>query len=235
MYNMRSRVRFSETGADGCLSIASLVNYFQDCSTFHSESLGIGLHHLEKQHAAWLMNFWQIQVERYPELGEEIEVITIPYAFEQFYGKRNFALKDAEGNYLAKANSIWLYYDLEKRRPVRPPQSEKEAYGSEDALDMDYTQERKLKLPEQMEQLDCIQVKKTQIDVYRHVNNGQYIRMAADYLPTDQPIRELRAEYRTAAVYGDRIYPRRAVEEDWTTIALCNAEGSPYATIKVRY
>lgn len=195
----------------------------------------MGLASLQERHKAWLMNYWQVQIDRLPRLGESVEVLTIPYSFEHFYGKRNFAMKDEAGNYLARANSIWLYYDTERRRPVRPPQEEQEAYGVEEPLEMDYTEEHKLRLPEQMEALEPFSVQKTQLDVYQHVNNGQYIRMAAEYLPQELPVRELRAEYRTAAVYGDTIYPRKAVEGEWTTVALCNADGKPYATIKVRF
>ena len=43
MYTFESRIRYSETGSEGRLTMASLINYFQDCSTFHSEDLGLGV------------------------------------------------------------------------------------------------------------------------------------------------------------------------------------------------
>lgn len=42
MYTFQSRVRYSELDPERKLSIASIVDYFQDCSTFHSEQLGGG-------------------------------------------------------------------------------------------------------------------------------------------------------------------------------------------------
>ena len=42
MYTFDGRVRYSEVGEDGCMSLESLLNYFQDCSTFHSEDIGLG-------------------------------------------------------------------------------------------------------------------------------------------------------------------------------------------------
>ena len=39
MYTFQSQVRYSELDSDRKLSIASIVDYFQDCSTFHSETL----------------------------------------------------------------------------------------------------------------------------------------------------------------------------------------------------
>lgn len=238
MYEMKARIRFSEVGVDGKLTLPALVNYFQDCSTFQSEDLGVGVQHLKEQHGAWLMNFWQIQIHRYPDVCEDVKVITIPYEFERFYGKRNFAMLDASGNYLAKANSIWIYYDTKRARPVRAPQCEKDAYGTEVRLDMDYTEERKLFLPEEMEALEPFPVHRMNLDTNGHVNNGQYIRMAEEFLPEDLTVRELRTEYKTAAHLGDVIYPRRAAVTDeegtWTVLALCDAQGAPYVTIKVK-
>ena len=43
MYTFESRIRYSETDSEGKLTIASLINYFQDCSTFQSQDLGLGV------------------------------------------------------------------------------------------------------------------------------------------------------------------------------------------------
>ena len=43
MYTFESRIRYSETDSEGKLTMASLINYFQDCSTFQSEDHGLGL------------------------------------------------------------------------------------------------------------------------------------------------------------------------------------------------
>ena len=42
MYEFNSRVRYSEIDHHGTLTLPALINYFQDCSTFHSEDLGLG-------------------------------------------------------------------------------------------------------------------------------------------------------------------------------------------------
>ena len=36
MYTFDSRVRYSEVGIDGNMTLIALLDYFQDCSTFHS-------------------------------------------------------------------------------------------------------------------------------------------------------------------------------------------------------
>lgn len=233
MYTMQYRTRFSEVGADGCLTLPALVNLFQDCSTFHSEDVGVGLRQLQEEKCIWMLSFWQIIVERYPSLCEDVTVSTAPYAFEQFYGKRNFWMQDREGNYLAKANSIWFFYDLAAGKPIRPSESQTDAYGLEKPLEMEYVKRRKIALPKEMEACTSFPVHRDDLDTNLHVNNGRYIRMAAEYFPQG-PIREMRAEYRTAAKYGDVICPRIGTDGPWTVIALCDEVGKPYATVEVR-
>ena len=42
-YEFKSRVRYSEIGEDRKLTLDGILNYFQDCTTFHSEEVGLGM------------------------------------------------------------------------------------------------------------------------------------------------------------------------------------------------
>ena len=86
MYSFNSKVRYSEVGEDKKLSLNGIINYFQDCSTFQSEELQVGVGVLEKLHRVWVLSSWQIVVERYPDLCEEITISTWPYYFQSFCG-----------------------------------------------------------------------------------------------------------------------------------------------------
>ena len=64
---------------------------------------------LKAQKRAWVLSAWQVIVKRYPKLGENIKVTTIPYGFRGFIGMRNFILETADGERLAWANSYWSF------------------------------------------------------------------------------------------------------------------------------
>ena len=70
MYTFDSRIRYSETDETGALSLLGVINYMQDCSTFQSEDIGLGVEYLEKKKRAWLLSSWRIVIDRYPVLGE---------------------------------------------------------------------------------------------------------------------------------------------------------------------
>ena len=119
MYSYQARIRYSEIDEGGNLRLETLLDYFQDCSTFQSEDLGVGISYLKERHLVWVLSTWQIVVERYPLLGENVIIGTSPYDFKGFMGFRNFWMKDESGNYLARANSIWSLLDTQSNRPVR--------------------------------------------------------------------------------------------------------------------
>lgn len=233
IYQFNSRVRYSEVDEKQDLTLNGIINYFQDCSTFQSEALGLGLAHLAETHRAWLLSSWQIVIDRLPVFGEDIMVQTWVYGFKAFYGDRNFALVDAKGSRIVRANSLWIYLDTETGRPVKPEKEQLEGYGMEERLDMDYAP-RKIHLPEDMERMEEFPVLRHQLDTNHHVNNGQYVQMAREFLPEGFQVYQLRAEYKKAAVLHDVIVPMVHTADEVCTTALCGKDGKPYAVIEFR-
>ena len=67
-YTTEGRIRFSEVDHTRRITLPGIVNYFQDCSTFQSEDLGLGIMHCSERKRAWILSSWQVVVERYPEI-----------------------------------------------------------------------------------------------------------------------------------------------------------------------
>lgn len=49
IYTFDSRVRYSETDHRGTMTLTALMNYLQDCSTFQSEDIGLGVSMLREK------------------------------------------------------------------------------------------------------------------------------------------------------------------------------------------
>ena len=233
MYEFDSRVRYSEVDHHGTMTVPALINYFQDCSTFQSEDLGIGTTVLKEEKRAWLLSYWQVILNRKPELGEKITIGTFATEFKGLFGNRNFYMKDADGKYLACANSVWAFINTETGRPTRPQQKDVQLYGVEEPLDIPY-EGRKIRLPEETDDLEAFPVRKHHIDTNEHVNNCQYVQMALEFLPDDLQIAQLRVEYKKAAVLGDMIYPKLSEEADRIVVELCDEQAKPYAVLEFK-
>ena len=62
-YSFGGRVRYSEIGENGLLTLPGILNYFQDCSTFQSEESGLGIEVLKEWKRFWVLSAWQVIVE----------------------------------------------------------------------------------------------------------------------------------------------------------------------------
>ena len=230
-YSFNSRVRYSETGEDGRLTLPGILNYFQDCCTFHAESIGLGGDVLKARNRAWVLSSWQVVVDEYAKMGTEIKIMTVPYEFKGFMGMRNFVIEDTEGKKLAWANSNWTHLDISTGLPARLTPADTDNYVLGEKMEMDYAP-RKIKLPEDMIAQEAFRVQKHHLDTHHHVNNCQYIRMGADYLPEGFVIRQMRAEYKKQALLGDVFYPAVKLEMRKVTVALSTENGEPYAIVE---
>ena len=210
-YSFSGRVRYSEIGENGLLTLPGVLNYFQDCSTFQSEEVGLGMEVLKEWKRFWVLSAWQVIVDRYPYLGEEITTSTWAYGFRSFLGMRNFCMETKGGERLAYANTYWTYINAENGLPVKLTERDTAAYGLEPKLDMDYAP-RKIKLPGEYEQQEAFAVQKHHLADFR--------------------IHQMRAEYKQQARLHDVICPARAVEDTKTTILLNDQKSEPYAIVE---
>ena len=231
MYTWNSRVRFSEIGEDKRLTLDGILNYFQDSSTFHSEDIGNGMEVVEGLKRVWVLSSWQIVVNEYPKIAERIKLGTWPYDFNRFFGGRNFIMYGEDGRVLAYANSLWTYLNSENGRPVRVEEEVVSKYQLEPKYDMKYA-DRKITLPEEMEEKESFPAEIYHLDTNHHVNNGQYVKMAGAYLPKGFEIAQMRAEYKKSALLGDMIYPKVAVEADKVVVSLDDEAGNAFTVVE---
>ncbi len=238
MYTFNSRIRYSEVDSKAVLTLESLIDYFQDCSTFQTQQGPATMQYLAQKNVAWVVNSWQIEIFRMPELCEEVTIGTLPHTLKGAMGVRNFFMDTIEGERLAIANSVWTLYDFKKGVPSRITEEIIETYPLDEKLEMDY-KNRKITIPDGISYNgEEIVVRKHHLDTNNHVNNGQYIRMALDSI--DHPngnIISMRADYRKQALLGDILYPviikSEASDALTYTVSLNDNTGAPVCVVEL--
>lgn len=235
MFSFNERIRYSETDANLNLTIFAMLNYFQDAAIFESEAGGkVTMDYLGEHKLAWLLGSWQIVCERMPRFHEEVIITTAPYDFKGFMGYRNFTLTTKSGECLAKANSLWMLINIEEMKPVRPGKEILDAYEISPKLEMEYAPRKIEVIGEGTEEAHII-IRKFQIDSNHHVNNGEYVNMALEYLPKGKRILELRVEYKKAAYLHDEVVPIVHRQENRMQIQLNSISNENYAVLEFRY
>ena len=241
MYEIESRVRYSECDEAGNLSVHALINYLQDCSTFHSEDIGRGVAYMGERHLAWLIAAWQIEIERLPRFCETIRVGTWCHTMSRTLASRNFQVCDADGTRLVRADSLWFVYDFELGRPVRIGDDQRVYLTDIPPLDMPATK-RHMRVRGDFREAPAVQVSELHLDTNRHVNNAQYLAMAmgalttttdGTALPDTTQLRRICIQYQRQARLGDTICPRVYLQGSASIVDLCNPDGESFATVEL--
>ncbi len=226
IYSFSGHVRFSEIDENGKLTPYGLINYLQDCATFHGEAAGCGFQKNRENHRAWVIASLQLKVKRYPVFNEKITVSTWVTMIRGMIATRQFSVENEEGELLAAASSDWVFMDMQEMRPARVPQEQTDAYGvyPDRTLHEDLGK-RKIRFPDG----GCLQrpitVQEYHLDINGHVNNGQYVRMALKLVPSDWEIRRLRVEYRKQSMLGDVLIPIVHIADSHCFVRMDSPEG----------
>lgn len=233
MYTYKTVVSYSQVDSNQDVKLSQMVDYFQDGAVFDGESVGIGVNYLLDRHLAWLLSYWQVEIIEYPKHCEEIEVSAIPYLMKGPFGFRDFTIKNAKGELLVKAYSLWTLCDMQAQKPFRVPPEIAGAYVLGEQVDMDHGS-RKLNLPEGGVKQDPFTVGRQMLDTNLHVNNAQYIVIAQNYIPMDFKPQKMRVEYKAQAKMGDVMVPRVIDLGDGWAVSLENENGEEYAAVEFK-
>ncbi len=236
MYSYTTRIGYSLSDENKQLKLNELINLFQDTCIFHSEDAGIGLEYLEPRKRAWILCNWQIHINRMPKFGENITVCTEPYEFNGMLGKRGFYLK-AGDEVLVYADSLWIYMDMEKKRPAKAPSEEVEKYNPDEKPT--YPVEklgRKIELPEGLTVSRSFTVDETMLDSNHHVNNAKYVELVMPVISkTKRQIKRLRVEYKNSAELGDTVIQKEVLTDNVLSVVLADASDDTYAILEVLF
>ncbi|MBR9978175.1 MAG: hypothetical protein KFH87_08810 [Bacteroidetes bacterium] len=191
------------------LSVLAMMRYFEDIAILQSDHYEVGLRYYVKERVAWLLNKWDIRIHAYPAFKDDVRVLTQPMAMRRVLANRRYVIEDEQAAPLVEADSQWVFVDLARRRPARIPENIFRRYGiSEDAEVLPTPQMPGV--PERADVTRNFHVRKSDIDVNRHVNNIRYVDWAFDALPDElvreQLLRRLLIHYRKEVQYGEQVH-----------------------------
>lgn len=233
MYEFTSRVRYSEVGEDGRMKLSAIAARMQDCCVFHAESIGRGPKIWQAEHCGWMILTWQILIHSRPEFAQTVTTKTWSWQFRGIRAYRNFTMENEDREVLAEANTLWIYYDMEKGAPIRVREEDVKGYGTEPRLETFSYATRHIDLPESGGSLhEPFEIVRTNLDTNQHVNNLQYIDMAIADLPDGTDTKELRVEYVQQVKLGEKLAARTWAEDGRFLVSLENESGKPCANVE---
>ena len=184
-------------------NLSSLLRMVQEIAGEHSAILGADRQALEEKGVFWAVLRHRLQIQRMPELGEDIHVTTWPMPTTRSAYPRATEARDQEGNLLFRAVSLWILMDKSSRSMVLPKRSGVEVNG--------VTLGTELEFPGSLPPVETAQkinrtVCREDLDINGHVNNCRYLDWLSQ-LPESgfgQP-KELTVCYLSEAFEGENI------------------------------
>ncbi len=115
----KNLISWDDVGMNKRLHWSALNKMLQKAAVNHAEQLGFGFTDISKNNVSWVLFRLHIQILRWPQWKEELEVTTWPSFVKSISAFREFEVKTAAGEPVCNASSEWLIIDLTTRKPRR--------------------------------------------------------------------------------------------------------------------
>jgi medium-chain acyl-[acyl-carrier-protein] hydrolase len=208
IHESRFQVRYAETGVDGRIKPVTLFNYLQDAASDHTALLRVSALDLLPLGLAWVVFRYRLAIHAWPRWHDHITIRTWRCPVKKLYELREYEIRNAEGELMVEAGSMWILTRLDSKKPVRLDRY------LPDLLDTEH--QKKITddfIPVPSAVRDGLQrshtVRLHDLDFNRHVNNSVYAVWAVESAPPEVISSCLPSvidiDYIDESLYGDRV------------------------------
>ena len=218
------QVKLSEIGKDNKVTNKAILSYLEDIGGIHSNLAGTGLLNIEETNMSWVLLEWKLQVIKRPKYTDKIKVKTWSKPPVKCYAYRDFELYDMEGNIIAKAISKWILIDISKGKILRVDDKILEKYEPEERTVFENEKFEKIKESSEYKEEVTYKVKRSDIDVNKHMHNLNYIDLATEVLPEEvynnKTFDNVRITYKKEIKLGEVVQSKYAYQDGKHVIAI---------------
>ena len=204
LFEEQFKIRASEVGTDQMASLPAVCNLLQETAGNHAHQLQLDITDLQQQKLTWVLHRLQVEVDRYPEWRETVTIRTWPSGGDGLRAHRDFLILDTNEQIIGRSLSHWLILDMESRRPNRIPKEilDRAPENREHVLPVEKGDFTEVTNPDSSH---AFRVRKTDLDLNRHVNNVRYIEWMEACLPNNADLKNMDIKFTGEAVLDDRI------------------------------
>jgi acyl-ACP thioesterase len=212
-YQESFKIRATEVDFDQKCTLSAICNLLQEVAGNHARELHFDITDLQENKLTWVLHRLFIKMDRYPDWRETIDVQTWPSSGDGLRAYRDFLILDSERNTIGKSLSYWLMMDIESRRPTRIPQEilQMAPKNIDHVLPVS---DAWFSAIEGADSSQSFTVRKSDLDLNKHVNNVKYIEWALSCLPDESKVSEIDIKFMAEAVLGDTVIAESKESDD---------------------
>ncbi len=188
-FDKEFELRYFETDQCGLASPKTMLTLLEETAAEHCSATNYGLYQLAKQQIGWVLFSGVMEIDRYPAYKEKITIRTWLSKYSRFKGTRENLIYDAQGNIIGRAKGLWVFFDIEKRKPTPIFDDIKKEWSFCDQESIQYQLSKKIQPIDISDDYRTFHVYRYDVDMYRHANNIKYLQWAIESIPeeiTDQ-------------------------------------------------
>lgn len=178
-------LRYFEMDELGTASPTTILTLLEETAAEHCYSIDHSLYQLADKNIGWVLISGVMQMERYPRYKEKIVIRTWLSNYTTIKGYRENVIYDEENNIIGRARGLWIFFDINRRRPVKIFDDIIERWSSCNVASIDHDISAKIETIEHPTYLLKFKINKYDTDMIKHVNNIRYLQWAIESVPDD--------------------------------------------------
>ena len=203
------KLRYFEMDNTGKASPITMMTLLQETAADHCAFAGHSLLSLMSQNLGWVLLSGMMEIDRYPEYNEKIIIRTWLSKYKSIRGTRENIIYDEHYNIIGKAKGLWLFFDIEKRRPKKIPNYFRENWLSCEETSLDHDISSTMQSIKSPQYLNKFTVNRSDTDINKHVNNISYFHWLLESIPKEiidnYYLHSIDGRFLSESQYGDSI------------------------------
>ncbi|WP_321997486.1 acyl-ACP thioesterase domain-containing protein [Draconibacterium orientale] len=184
-FDKQFELRYFEMDKFGIASPSTILILLEETAADHCYSINHSLYQLEKQNIGWVLISGFLQMERYPHYKEKIIIRTWLSEYSAIKGFRENIIYDEQGNIIGRAKALWVFFDIERRRPVQILDDIKEKWSFCNRESINYNISKKIESIDNSDFKLKFKVNRYDTDMNKHVNNLRYLQWVTESIPDE--------------------------------------------------
>ena len=169
----------------GEASSSSILTLLEETAANHCYSINHSLYDLEKQNIGWVLLSGVMEMFQYPKYKEKITIRTWLSSYSTVKGIRENIIYNELGKIIGKAKGLWVFFDIQRRRPIKifDAIKEKWSFYKEECMNHDIT--KKIESTDSLNHIKEFNINRFDVDTNQHVNNIKYLQWLMESVSED--------------------------------------------------
>ena len=208
-YFSDSYVKDYECDLNNRMKLSSLMRVLQKAGTDHLNSLGITYAKMYASGIVFVLSKIGIKINKMPMNGEKYLIRTTPQKTQKASFLRYTAVFNEKGEMMVECQTSWVIINPRERKVLRPAEFKFTLPVEEGSQKCAQILETRIKPIDTAKPVGYKQVKYSDLDINRHMNNCVYGDVIMDYIPEEiavnKEIDNIFIQYKNEALLGEKV------------------------------